>query len=39
MTPVAVLTGGISRPELHEAGAEAVFATLDDLARAIDALL
>jgi HAD superfamily hydrolase (TIGR01549 family) len=39
MTPVGVLSGGFSREELREAGAEAVFATLVELRRAIDALL
>ncbi len=39
MTPVGVLTGGISRDELQEAGAVAVFATLAELDRAIDALI
>ena len=39
MTPVGVLCGGFSRPELRDAGAEAVFATLVELRRAIDTLL
>jgi HAD superfamily hydrolase (TIGR01509 family) len=39
MTPVGVLCGGFCRQELHEAGAEAVFPTLDELRHGIDALL
>jgi phosphoglycolate phosphatase-like HAD superfamily hydrolase len=39
MTPVGVLCGGFSRQELREAGAAAVFATLDELRQAIDTLL
>jgi beta-phosphoglucomutase-like phosphatase (HAD superfamily) len=38
MTPVGVLSGGFCRQELHEAGAEAVFATLAEARRGIDAL-
>lgn len=39
MRPVGVLCGGFSRQELQDAGAEASFATLDELRRAIDTLL
>jgi len=39
MTPVGVLAGGFSRAELEEAGAVAVFATLDELRAARDELL
>ncbi|HMJ04543.1 MAG TPA: HAD family hydrolase [Conexibacter sp.] len=39
MTPIGVLTGGISREELHEAGAVAVLATLAELEHAIAGLL
>jgi HAD superfamily hydrolase (TIGR01509 family) len=39
ITSVAVLSGGIGRAELERAGATAVFATLDELREALDALL
>jgi HAD superfamily hydrolase (TIGR01549 family) len=39
VVPVAVLSGGIGRDELERAGATAVFATLDELREALDALL
>jgi HAD superfamily hydrolase (TIGR01509 family) len=39
MTPVGVLSGGFCRQELLDAGAEAVFSTLDELRRALDALM
>lgn len=38
-TPVAVLTGGIGRDELEQAGAATVFATLDELRGELDGLL
>jgi HAD superfamily hydrolase (TIGR01549 family) len=38
-TPVAVLSGGIGRDELEQAGAKAVFATLHELGDVLDRLL
>ncbi|HKG39288.1 MAG TPA: HAD family hydrolase [Conexibacter sp.] len=38
-TPVAVLTGGIGREELEQAGAAAVFPTLQELQDSFDSLL